>query len=165
MMLTTMSQWISIDATAATRKTGFQNSGCCSLSRQHIWFPIVQFHQVRSSKLASYHFGFRNSLMLHSMPLSYGFTNLTSKSDWGCSLIWNSGYFFQFIWKTSPFSYKKQLTRRRPAIDEERVQSMGNLKLPTHLSWCWSRCNICATSRTQSARAPPILEFQNWCIW
>lgn len=106
------------------------------------------------SKLAIYHSGFRNSLMLHSMPLSYGFTNLTSESDRGCSFIWNSGYFFQLIWKISPFSYKKQLTRRRPAIDERRLQSMGNLKLPTHLSWCWSRCNICATSRIQSARGP-----------
>jgi len=37
---------------------------------------------------------------------------------------------------------------------------MGNLKLPTHLSWCWSRCNICATSRIQSGnRVEDVLEI------
>jgi len=49
----------------------------------HYRFPMFLVpSDVRSSysKLAIYHSGFRNSLMLHSMPLSYGFTNLTSES-------------------------------------------------------------------------------------
>lgn len=46
----------------------------------HFRFPMFRFHQDKSSKLALYQFNFRNSLMLQSMPLSYGLTNLTSES-------------------------------------------------------------------------------------
>lgn len=66
------------ESTAATRETSLHvGSSYDALQISHVCSSIRG--QVYVLKIG-YHSGFRNSLMLHSMPLSYGFTNLTSES-------------------------------------------------------------------------------------